>query len=410
MTSSPDDHDGRGGADDAGHGHGHGTGHDASDGLTSPDGSPLTESEESRSDAPMPHPFAVPNWLDRGAAWSWRLLLVIAAVVVAFLAFSRLRIVIVPFLVAMLIAALLGPLAARLRRLGLPRLLATWVTLLGTLVVVGGVIGVATFLIADQLTGDTVQWQEIGDDIRQYLRDDSPFTLTDQQIDDLWARARDVVTSGVDGVGASSIRLVGEVLTGIFLGVVLTFFFVNEGGSMWRWVVERTSPRRADAIDEAGRRSVSTLGAYVRGLAVTGLVDGAIIGIGLFVLDVPLAIPLAIITFFGAFIPIVGATAAGALAVLVALATEGPTDALITGVIVLVVQQVEGDVVMPMVMRNQVRLHPAVILLAVTGGGALLGVIGAFLAVPIAAVIVEITAALRSATTRQTLTDGTPSG
>ena len=410
MTSSPDDHDGRGGADDAGHGHGHGTGHDASDGLTSPDGSPLTESEESRSDAPMPHPFAVPNWLDRGAAWSWRLLLVIAAVVVAFLAFSRLRIVIVPFLVAMLIAALLGPLAARLRRLGLPRLLATWVTLIGTLVVVGGVIGVATFLIADQLTGDTVQWQEIGDDIRQYLRDDSPFTLTDQQIDDLWARARDVVTSGVDGVGASSIRLVGEVLTGIFLGVVLTFFFVNEGGSMWRWVVERTSPRRADAIDEAGRRSVSTLGAYVRGLAVTGLVDGAIIGIGLFVLDVPLAIPLAIITFFGAFIPIVGATAAGALAVLVALATEGPTDALITGVIVLVVQQVEGDVVMPMVMRNQVRLHPAVILLAVTGGGALLGVIGAFLAVPIAAVIVEITAALRSATTRQTLTDGTRSG
>ena len=374
-------------------------------------GAPLTETEESHDpNAPMPHPFAVPNWLDRGAAWSWRALLIVAAVVVAFYLFTRLRIVIVPFLVAMLIAALLGPLAARLRSIGLPRLLATWVTLLGTLVVVGGVIGVATFLIADELTGDTVQWKQIGEDIRSYLRDDSPFTLTDQQIDELWARARDVVTSGVDGMGASSIRLVGEVLTGIFLGVVLTFFFVNEGGSMWRWIVKRTSPRRADAVDEAGRRSVTTLGAYVRGLALTGVVDGTIIGIGLFVLDVPLAIPLAIITFFGAFIPIVGATTAGALAVLVALATEGPTDAFITGLIVLVVQQVEGDVVMPMVMRNQVHLHPSVILLAVTAGGALLGVIGAFLAVPVAAVVVEITSALRSATHRQILTEGTSLG
>ena len=373
------------------------------------DGTPIGGSQESVDETSLPHPFEVPGWLDRAAAWSWRSLIVIATIVIAFLAFSRLRLVIVPFLVAMLIAALLSPVASRLRSIGLPRLLATWFTLLGTLLVVGGVIGFAVFLIADQLTGDSVQWQEIGDDIRRFLREDSPIALTDQQIDDFWERGRDVIAGGVDGVGASSIRLVGEVFAGVFLGVVLVFFFVNEGASMWRWAVQRTSPQRSAAIDEAGRRSVRTLGAYVRGLAVTGLVDGAIIGIGLLILGVPLAIPLAIITFFGAFIPIVGATAAGGLAVLVALATEGPTAAVITGVIVLVVQQVEGDVVMPMVMRNQVRLHPAVILLAVTTGGALLGVIGAFLAVPIAAVVVEITSTLKASATRQALVDGSGS-
>lgn len=348
-------------------------------------------------------PFDIPDWLDRAAAWSWRLLLIGAAVVVLALAFSRLRIVLVPAIVALLIAALLAPVAKKLRSWGWPGLLATWTTLLGTLIVVGGAIAGAAALIATQLSGDTERWERVGDDLRSWLRDDAPFNLDDNQIDELWERFRDAAAGGLQGVGSDTVRLVAEILSGVFLGVVLVFFFVHDGAGMWKWVVRHVSRQRTGAFDDAGRRAITTLGAYVRGLAITGLVDGLIIGIGLVIIGVPLAIPLAVITFFGAFIPIVGAVAAGALAVVVALVTEGPTSAILAAFLVLVVQQVEGDLVMPLVMRRQVRLHPAVILVAVTTGGALLGVIGAFLAVPIAAVLVEIVSAFRAAETRHTL-------
>ena len=275
--------------------------------------------------------------------------------------------------------------------------------MLGAAVVAVGAIGGAVVLVVNRLATDEDRWRQLGDDLRRWLTEDAPVTLTDEQIDDLWERARQAAVGGVRDNGGAAARLVLEVGSGLLLGVVLTFFFVHEGERMWGWVVARVSSRRTIAVDEAGRDSIRTLGAYIRGLAVTGLVDAVIIGLGLVVLGVPLAIPLAVLTFFGAFIPIVGATVAGAMAAVVALATEGPTTAVFTVVLVLVVQQVEGDVVMPLVMRNKVRLHPAVILMAVATGAAIAGIIGAFLAVPVAAVVVTITSSLRAAAQRDRL-------
>jgi predicted PurR-regulated permease PerM len=178
-----------------------------------------------------------------------------------------------------------------------------------------------------------------------------------------------------------------EIVGAFLLSLVLTLFFVKDGPAMWSWFLDRVRHTRREPIDVGGRAAVSSLQRWVRGTAIAGLVDGAIIGLALCVLGVPAALPLALFTCRGAFFPIVGATVAGALAAAVALADSGLRTAIIVVIAVLVVQQVEGDVLLPVIMYRQVSLHPVIILLGFAVGAAIGGLIGALVAVPLTAAI-----------------------
>jgi predicted PurR-regulated permease PerM len=290
-------------------------------------------------------------------------------------------------------AALAVPLSSWLVAKRVPRLLAAWVTLLLAAGLVAGIGWLTAVGVADQLDG--TEWEEVRTEVRTWLQE-GPAGLSDSDVKNLERRAEDLVVGGVTNIDAGRVRIVVELISATFLSVVLFFFFVKDGPLLWGWIIDRIDPRRRAAVDSAGRASFLALTGYMRGVAITGLIDALVIGVALWTIGVPLVIPLALLTFFGAFFPIVGATAAGLLAALVALVANGPGDALLVGLAVLAIQQLEGDLIMPLVMWRQVSLHPTVILLALAAGGSLAGVTGAFVAVPIAAMVAASGRALRS--------------
>jgi predicted PurR-regulated permease PerM len=181
--------------------------------------------------------------------------------------------------------------------------------------------------------------------------------------------------------------LLGEVLTGLIVVVLLTFFFLKDGPGIWSWLVGLFAADHRRGADELGSRVFATLSGYVRGIAFVGLVDAILIGIALVVIGVPLVVPLMILTFLGAFLPLVGAFLAGLAAVLIALVFNGFVAALLVLAAIVVVQQLEGHVLYPILMSKTVHLHPAVIVLALAIGGIVAGIIGVFLAVPVAGVV-----------------------
>ena len=217
-----------------------------------------------------------------------------------------------------------------------------------------------------------------------------PFNLSERELRDRVDQGLKTLrkNSGPLARGLSSgAVLLGEVLTGLIVAVLLTFFLLKDGAAMWAWVLRLVRKRsRADA-DEVGNRVYTALAGYVRGIAMVGFVDAILIAIALVIIGVPLVVPLAVITFFAAFVPLIGAFIAGLLAVLIALVSGGLLDAaLVLGAIILV-QQVEGHVLYPLLMSRAVHLHPAVIVVSLGAGGILAGIIGVFLAVPVAGVV-----------------------
>lgn len=344
--------------------------------------------------APTRQLFGVPAWVSNLASWAWRILVIVAALVVFGFAFQRLRVVIVPVFTALMLASVLAPAVRWLMARRLPRLLATWLVLLATAVAVSGVLIAAGWGLTTELAGDSARWDDVRADVREWLRD-GPLDLSTATIDDLEDDVRSAVVGGVTSLGSSRASLMIELISGVFLTIALTFFFVKDGPEMWRWLMQRVDPDRREALDEAGTEAIGTLSSYFRAVAITGVIDAVVIGVGLLIIGVPLVVPLAIITFFGAFFPVVGATAAGAIAAVVALVAGGPVDAVLVVLLTLAVQQIEGDVIMPVIMGHSVPLHPAVVLAALTAGGALAGIVGAFVAVPAAAVSTKAISVLR---------------
>ncbi len=360
-----------------------------------------SSSTEEPAGAVAAHRWAVPPWLDKLGGWSWR---VLAAGTVAYFAITllaTLRYVALPVVIALLAAALLVPAKNRLCSLRLPDILATWLAVLAGLAFVVAIFSTASYFIGVELA-DTTQWDDTRAEVRNWLQT-GPANLSEQEIDDLEDRGRTWITSGLGGVNGDRARLLGELAGAFFLTIVLTFFFVKDGAQMWSWTTDRIRSQRRVAVHEAGTAAFTALGGYVRGVAITGVVDGVLIGIALYLFGVPLALPLALLTFFGAFFPIVGATVVGSLGALIALVANGPRTAIFVALTTLVIQQVEGDVVMPMVMRRTVQLHPAVVLLALAAGAALGGIAGAFVAVPAAAML---SAAMRSIRSHGSTGDG----
>ncbi len=328
----------------------------------------------------------VPRFLDRGAQWAWRFVVVSAAIGILVWSTSRLTVVMIPIFVAIILAALLTPLVDVVAR-ALPRLAATWLVLLGVIAVLGGGAALLARPISSATSELGTEFSAAFDDFEEWLRT-GPLELDQERIDSLFdsvGAAGDRLLSGLTEQPASTARLVAEFVGGFFLTIVLTFFFLKDGHSLWNWVLGLLRPVRREKLDLAGRAAFSSLQGWIRGVAITGVVDGLLIGIALVILGVPAAIPLAVLTMFAAFLPIIGATVAGALAALVALASNGLVTALIVVAVVLAVQQIEGDVLLPLVMRTQVALHPIVILVAIGVGAALAGIIGALVSLPIAA-------------------------
>jgi len=273
-----------------------------------------------------------------------------------------------------------------MRSRGLPAIAAAWIALVAGIVVFGGIITLIVFAVRGQWDALAESATDGIDQVQDFLVN-GPLPIDAEQIAEAREGITDFLTSAQFGSGAlAGVTLAGEIITGAVLTVVILFFFMKDGDRIWAFFLRYVSaPRRARG-ERIGTTAVTTLGGYVRGTAIIALVDSVAIGVGLAILGVPLALPLAVIVFIGAFIPLVGATAAGALAALVALVSEGPLIALIVVIIVIAVNQLEGNFLQPVVMAQSLSLHPLVILVALTAGTILGGIVGAVLSVPIAAV------------------------
>jgi len=332
---------------------------------------------------------AVPFVVRVGAAWAWRLLLIAAAVSAAAYAAAELRLLVLPAVVAVFLTVLLEPIKQRLVRAGMAAAAAALTALATFVLVFGAVFALLVPPVVDEL--DTLA-RDVEDGARRVLEwvSEGPLNADDTQVQAAFDGAIDRLQENVGAVGSGVLAgaaLVVEMIAGLLLALVLTFFLLKDGDRLWRWILTRLRPPRRPTTDDLGRRIWATLGAYLRGIVIVALFDAVFIGLALVALGVPLALPLTVITFIGAFIPIAGAIAAGAAATLVALVTGGLDQALLVLAAVIVVQQVESQLLSPVVLGRAVKLHPGVVLMAVTAGAIIYGVIGAALSAPIAAVI-----------------------
>ena len=328
---------------------------------------------------------------------SGQLLLIVAAVVVIGYVLGKLWVVLLPVVLGLLIATVLWPATRFLRNRGWPPALAAAVVLLVFLAAFVGLIAaiapqVASQVgeLADQTSTGLQQVQEWLSGPPLNLGEDQVGQAVDNAINSLQNNAQSIAGYALTGATA-----VGNGLLNLLLALVLVFFFLKDGPRWVPWLSAQTGPRAAPHVAALSQKTWATLSEFIRQQALVGFIDAFFIGIGLLVLGVPLVLPLAILTFFGAFIPIIGAFVAGAFAVLVALVSVGFTKALIVLAIVVVVQQIEGNVLQPIIQGRGFNLHAAVVILAVTAGGSLAGITGAFLGVPIAALIAVVYSYIR---------------
>lgn len=322
------------------------------------------------------------------AQWSLRLLLVAAAAVLVGVLVGRVWVVVLPVVLGLLLASVLWPPVAWLRRHGTPPALAAALVVVGSL---GALVGLFAWL-APQVAGQVgdISTSAAGGLVRvQDWVTGPPLRLDHAQVEAVVRAATDRLQGSAAAIASwvlSGVGVVGSTLVTLALALVLTFFFLKDGPRFLPWLRLVLGARAGAHLDVVLTRAWAVLGSFIQGQAAVGLVDAVLIGVGLVVVGVPLALPLAVLTFFGGFVPIIGATVVGALAVLVALVSNGTTAALIVFVIILAVQQIEGNVLQPVLQGRSLALHPAVVLLVVTAGGSLYGIAGAFFAVPVAAV------------------------
>lgn len=329
-------------------------------------------------------------WLLRAAAgWSWRILIVAAAVYLLLLVVIQLRVLALAMTAALLLSALLHPVFRRLHGLGLPRAAAAALTLLGLL---GVIVGIFTFVSSSTISEfPRLQASVSGGvtEVRNWLVN-GPIGLDPAQIDKFraslagqLAHNRQRLTTGA--ISGATVAL--ELATGALLMLFSTFFFLYDGPRIWGWIGGLFTPATRPAVRGAGEVAWAMITGYIRGTVLVATFDAIFIGLALLIVGVPLVVPLALLTFLGAFIPIAGATIAGIAAILVALVAQGPAAAIIIALAVLAVQQIEGHVLQPLVLGRSVHLHPLAIVMSITAGATLAGVPGAVVAVPLVAAL-----------------------
>ncbi|WP_024758661.1 AI-2E family transporter [Streptomyces exfoliatus] len=356
--------------------------------------------------AARPDPVAAIPWGMRVAAEaSWRLLVFAGTLWVLMKVISSVQLVVLAFVAALLVTALLQPTVAMLRRKGLPRGLATAVTAVSGFVVMGLVGWFVVWQVMDNVDNLSDRVKDGIEELKLALLN-SPFHVTEQQINDIAKNLSDSVGANAEQItsaGLQGVTVIVEALTGILLAMFSTLFLLYDGKKVWEWTLKLVPAQARPGVAGAGPRAWRTLTAYVRGTVLVALIDAVFIGLGLYFLDVPMAVPLAVFIFLFAFIPLVGAVISGALAVVVALVTNGLFTALMVLVVVLAVQQIEGHVLQPFILGRAVRVHPLAVVLAVAAGGLTAGIGGAVVAVPLVAVSNTVVGYLRAYSTEQAL-------
>ena len=323
----------------------------------------------------------------KAAAWSWRLLVILAFAAAVVWVVAKLELILVPVALATMLAALLLPVVDWLDRRGAPRGGAVALVLLSSFAILGGILTFVVSQFVTGLPGLTDQVTHSVDSLRNWLIN-GPAHLSKEQID----HAGDSVISAMQNNQAkltsgalSTAATVTELVTGALLVFFTLIFFLHGGRNIWAFVTKIVPVRQRARVYDAGAAGFHSLIGYVRATFVVALVDAVGIGTGLAIMGVPLALPLASLVFLGAFIPLVGAVVTGFLAVVVALLTKGFIYALITLGLIIAVQQIEAHVLQPLVMGRAVSIHPLAVVLGIAAGGVLAGIVGALLAVPLIA-------------------------
>jgi predicted PurR-regulated permease PerM len=332
--------------------------------------------------------------LERAAAWTWRVLICAAALALVLGLLWYLRVIVLPIAVALTIAPALSPVASWFRRRRHLERPAVALALLTGLAMVCGLVAIATVSVVEQFDELRSAVSRAVDDIAGQLEGE-PLRLSAARTDELQSALGDAWREA-SGHAAAGVQTGAGIVAGVVLAVAMLYFVLRDGAALWTRILQRCGPEVRPAIDRAGRRAWDVLGGYVRGTATVATIDAVLIGIGLVLLDVPLAFALAVLVFMGSFVPYVGAFVSGLVAVLVGFADGGWQLALAVLVLVVVVQFTEGTFLQPMIQSRRVELHPAVILLAVAAGGSLFGIPGAYLAVPVTAVVAAVYGSLTS--------------
>ncbi len=337
----------------------------------------------------LPREPPVPAFLARAAAWAWRLLLVALLIYVAFRVAVALRLVVLPCIAALLLTALLQPLTGRLRRAGLRPLAATWCTFLAAAAVLAGIVVLATNRVSADYPRLQTEVKHTAHDIQRSLAG-APFHLSSVRLDQYTDQVLHFLSqhqSMIAGTVVTGGRIVIELLTGLVLMMFVTFFLLKDGSKIWRWLVGMLPQQARDRADRAGAAAWTAVVNYIRGTTVVAAIHAIVIGTALWLLGVPLMVPLIILVFIAAYVPLVGILVAGALAILVTLGTKGWIAAVILLGIFLVENQLEGHLLQPQVVGRIVRLHPLAIILVLAVGAIVAGVAGAIVAVPAAAAL-----------------------
>jgi putative heme transporter len=327
---------------------------------------------------------SVTLFVRKTAAWSWRLLVIFAAIVAVLWTVKELEVIVVPVALATLLAALLLPVVDFLDRRGAPRGGAVTLVLLGGIAVVGGIL---TFVVSQFIEGAPALVEQVSTSIKgvgDWLTR-GPLHLNQEQIENARKSAVEALQKNQEKLTSGALSTAGtvtEIVTGALL-VLFTLIFVLQGGRNIYGFVTKIFPENVrERVRDAGRAGFRSLIGYVRATFLVALVDAVGIGTGLAIMGVPLALPLASLVFLGAFIPLVGAVVAGFFAVVVALIAKGWIYALITLGLIIAVQQLEGHVLQPLVMGRAVSIHPLAVVLSIAAGAVLAGIVGALLAVP----------------------------
>jgi putative heme transporter len=363
-------------------------------------------SEPSPEPSPDPSPDDPPSGRNRvhpvvatAGAYAWRLIAIGIVGWAVLKLLTALWVLVLAAAVAVLLSRALDPVARRLRQAGLRPALVAATTLLGFLAVLAGIMWLLVPAIVDEFSDLGPTLEDAVDDLEDWLVEDSPFDVSRQDIDDFrdeaGSRASDALESQ-SGTVVSGTVVAFEVITALVLGLITTFFVLKDGTRFSRWMLGFVPDHRRNLAGRLAARSWRTLGGYLRGSALLGVIEGTIIGLTVWLVGGALAIPVAVVTFFAAFVPFAGAVVAGAIAVLVTLVTAGFSKAVIVLIVAVAVQQFDNDLLAPVVFGRNLQLHPLIVLAAIVGGSTLFGAFGAILAVPIVAVTINVMAELRA--------------
>jgi putative heme transporter len=344
----------------------------------------------------------LPYGMRLATAWSWRLIVLAAFVYLLLRLLGHFEVLVVPFLVAVLLVALTRPLTDVLTRV-IPRGVAALVTVL---VVVAVVAGLAA-LVGQQIASGFPDLEDQASDgltqVQNWLAT-GPLHLTTDRLADYVGDLQKSVSAHSGTLISGALTAAGtltDVLAGIFIVLFSMYFMLAQGPDIWSWMIQVLPDPAQEPLDVAARRGWVTLTSYVRATVLVAATDALGIGIGAAILGVPLAVPLGVLVFLGAFVPIVGALVSGIVAVLVALVSHGPVTALIMLGIVVLVQQVEAHVLQPFLLGRAVSVHPLAVILGIAAGVLIAGIVGALFAVPFIAVTNTVASSLAGRTDRE---------